>query len=95
MKSLNDVVESGKVRYIGVLLEEEHEMIPYCLDSGVGIIPRSPLARGVLPTPRSTKTSVHAHTDVPIGFTVPTRDQDVDEQIVVVWRSWRERRGSV
>ncbi|EEH45548.2 uncharacterized protein PADG_01698 [Paracoccidioides brasiliensis Pb18] len=88
MKSLNDVVESGK-------REEEHEMIPYRLDSGVGIIPRSPLARGVLPTPRSTKTSVHAHTDVPIGFTVPTRDQDVDEQIVVVWRSWRERRGSV
>ncbi len=28
--------------------EEEREMIPFCLDQGVGIIPWSPLARGVL-----------------------------------------------
>jgi aryl-alcohol dehydrogenase-like predicted oxidoreductase len=28
--------------------EEEREMIPQCLDQGVGIIPWSPLARGVL-----------------------------------------------
>jgi aryl-alcohol dehydrogenase-like predicted oxidoreductase len=29
--------------------EEEREMIPYCQDTGVGIIPWSPLARGKLP----------------------------------------------
>ncbi len=28
--------------------EEEREMIPQCLDQGVGIIPWSPLARGLL-----------------------------------------------
>ena len=28
--------------------EEEREMIPHCLDQGVGVIPWSPLARGVL-----------------------------------------------
>ncbi|MEA2466899.1 MAG: hypothetical protein QOJ57_1025, partial [Thermoleophilaceae bacterium] len=28
--------------------EEEREMIPQCLDMGVGVIPWSPLARGVL-----------------------------------------------
>ena len=28
--------------------EEEREMLPYCLDSGVGVIPWSPLARGKL-----------------------------------------------
>jgi aryl-alcohol dehydrogenase-like predicted oxidoreductase len=28
--------------------EEEREMIPQCLDQGIGIIPWSPLARGVL-----------------------------------------------
>jgi aryl-alcohol dehydrogenase-like predicted oxidoreductase len=28
--------------------EEEREMIPQCIDQGVGIIPWSPLARGVL-----------------------------------------------
>jgi 1-deoxyxylulose-5-phosphate synthase len=33
--------------------EEEREMIPLCLDSGVGVIPWSPLARGVLAGNRS------------------------------------------
>lgn len=28
--------------------EEEREMIPYCIDAGVGVIPWSPLARGLL-----------------------------------------------
>lgn len=28
--------------------EEEREMIPFCLDQGVGVIPYSPLARGLL-----------------------------------------------
>ncbi len=47
-----------------VYREEEREMIPYCLDQGVGIIPWSPLARGFLagnrtrdgqkPTPRAS-----------------------------------------
>jgi aryl-alcohol dehydrogenase-like predicted oxidoreductase len=31
-----------------VYREEEHEMIPFCVDQGVGIIPWSPLARGLL-----------------------------------------------
>jgi aryl-alcohol dehydrogenase-like predicted oxidoreductase len=33
--------------------EEEREMIPLCLDQGVGVLPYSPLARGVLVRPRS------------------------------------------
>ena len=28
--------------------EEEREMIPLCLDQGVGVLPYSPLARGLL-----------------------------------------------
>lgn len=37
--------------------EEEREMIPYCKDSGVALIPWSPLARGVLARPwKSTAT---------------------------------------
>jgi len=79
MDALNDVVKSGKARYIGassmfawqfakaqfvadlhgwtrfismqnhynlVYREEEREMIPLCLDQGVGLIPWSPMARG-------------------------------------------------
>ncbi|KAJ5198497.1 NADP-dependent oxidoreductase domain-containing protein, partial [Penicillium cinerascens] len=84
MRALNDLVDSGKVRYLGAssmfawefqalnniaekngwhkfismqdyysLLhrEEEREMHPYCRDAGVGLIPWSPLARGLLTRP--------------------------------------------
>ena len=79
MDTLNDVIKSGKVRYIGassmfawqfakaqyiaymhgwecfismqnhynlVYREEEREMIPFCMDQGIGLIPWSPMARG-------------------------------------------------
>ncbi|KAJ1560344.1 hypothetical protein HK096_009126, partial [Nowakowskiella sp. JEL0078] len=81
MEALNDLVRSGKVRYIGassmyawqfakanhvaekngwakfvsmqnyynaIYREEEREMLPFCKDSGVGVIPWSPLAQGLL-----------------------------------------------
>ncbi len=81
MTALNDIVSSGKVRYIGAssmwawefskaqytaqmqgttkfvsmqnqysLLqrEDERELLPLCADQGVGSIPWSPLARGLL-----------------------------------------------
>ncbi len=37
--------------------EEEREMLPYCVDSGVGVIPWSPLARGKLTRPWDSETS--------------------------------------
>src|SRR4051795_9127774 len=37
--------------------EEEREMLPLCLDQGVGVIPWSPLARGRLTRPWDTQTS--------------------------------------
>jgi 1-deoxyxylulose-5-phosphate synthase len=46
---------AGRTRFISmqnhynlVYREEEREMIPLCLDQGVGVIPYSPLARGLL-----------------------------------------------
>ncbi|CAF0727564.1 unnamed protein product [Rotaria sordida] len=86
MEALNDLVRSGKVRYIGassmyawqfakaqyiaekrgwtkfismqnhynlIYREEEREMIPLCIDQGVGLIPWSPFARGFLAGNRS------------------------------------------
>lgn len=49
-----------------VYREEEREMIPMCIDEGVGIIPWSPLARGFLSGTRirgSTAESPRAQTD--------------------------------
>jgi 1-deoxyxylulose-5-phosphate synthase len=37
--------------------EEEREMLPYCLDQGVGVIPWSPLARGRLTREPGTGTN--------------------------------------
>jgi aryl-alcohol dehydrogenase (NADP+) len=42
--------------------EEEREMIPLCLDEGIGVLPWSPLARGLLAGKRRTET-VRAATD--------------------------------
>lgn len=49
-----------------VYREEEREMIPFCLDNGVGIIPWSPLARGLLTGTRGRggeRHTIRAQTD--------------------------------
>ncbi|MEV7006579.1 aldo/keto reductase [Streptosporangium sp. NPDC051022] len=43
--------------------EEEREMIPLCADQGVGLIPWSPLARGLLARAGSDEASVRAESD--------------------------------
>jgi aryl-alcohol dehydrogenase-like predicted oxidoreductase len=113
MQALDDVVRSGKARYIGassmfawqfakaqhaaathgrsrfvsmqnhynlLYREEEREMIPQCIDQGVGVIPWSPLARGVLAgnrTREGTRHTVRAGTD-PFGDSLYTLDADFD-----------------
>jgi 1-deoxyxylulose-5-phosphate synthase len=68
--------------------EEEREMIPLCLDQGVGVIPWSPLARGVLAGTRSRsgeRSTTRANTDTftdylyeqPTDFDVVERAQEV------------------
>ena len=60
--------------------EEEREMIPLCVDQGVGLIPWSPLARGVLAGSRQAGT-VRTRTD-PFMKTLYDRTQDADERVV-------------
>ena len=45
-------------RYNLVYREEEREMIPLCADQGVGILPYSPLARGLLAGTRHTARAI-------------------------------------
>ncbi|MCJ1452257.1 hypothetical protein MMC28_002599 [Mycoblastus sanguinarius] len=107
MKALHDLVESGKVNYIGassmwayqfatmqfiaekhgwtkfvsmqnfynlLYREEEREMIKFCLETGVGLIPWGPLSQGQLARPhqqtgstiRSTGKSALPEADVSI-----------------------------
>ena len=112
MAALDDVVRTGKARYIGassmyawqfakaqhtaraagwtpfvsmqnpynlVYREEEREMIPLCLDERVGIIPWSPLARGLLAGSRERdggQTTVRAASD-PVAAMYVDSDFDV------------------
>ncbi|MBG0824132.1 aldo/keto reductase [Planomonospora sp. ID91781] len=43
--------------------EEEREMLPLCADQGVGVIPWSPLARGLLARAGSAESTVRAGSD--------------------------------
>lgn len=93
LEALDDLVQAGKVRYIGassgsawrmalalatserhgwarfismqnhynlLYREEEREMNPLCLHAGVGLIPWSPLARGLLTRPRPADAQVRS-----------------------------------
>jgi aryl-alcohol dehydrogenase-like predicted oxidoreductase len=46
-------------RYNLVYREEEREMIPFCADQGVGVLPYSPLARGLLAGTRERSGARH------------------------------------
>jgi aryl-alcohol dehydrogenase-like predicted oxidoreductase len=68
--------------------EEEREMIPLCVDMGVGVIPWSPLARGVLAGNRNRSGEKHTTRSETDDFTnylysQPT-DFDVVERVVEV-----------
>jgi aryl-alcohol dehydrogenase-like predicted oxidoreductase len=95
LEALNDLVRSGKVRYLGassgsawrmalalsaserrgwarfismqnhynlLYREEEREMIPLCLEEGIGVVPWSPLARGLLARPRPANSQARGDT---------------------------------
>lgn len=62
--------------------EEEREMIPYCLDSGVGLIPWSPLAAGVLARPWDSRSTIREETDTWLQSMVRGRETETDKAIV-------------
>ncbi len=62
--------------------EEEREMIPLCVDQGIGVIPWSPLARGRLARPWDEKGSTpRAGTDE-FGKTLYARTEEADRAVV-------------
>ncbi|KAL8736020.1 MAG: hypothetical protein Q9166_000582 [cf. Caloplaca sp. 2 TL-2023] len=126
MKALNDVVESGKVRYIGassmaawefqtlqniasahnwhrfismqnyhnlIYREEEREMIPYCADTGVGCIPWSPIARGMLARPWGDRSTTREKTDNYLQRMIRSRETEVDKAIVDRLEEVAKRKG--
>jgi 1-deoxyxylulose-5-phosphate synthase len=71
--------------------EEEREMLPFCADQGVGVIPWSPLARGRLTKPWDDRDSARAGTD---PFTAMyDRAEDSNRRIVDAVGAVAEERG--
>ena len=62
--------------------EEEREMIPLCLDQGVGCIPWSPLARGMLAGNRTRDGGRHTTRSSSDAFTDYLYDQPTDFDVV-------------
>ncbi|WP_263731336.1 aldo/keto reductase [Cellulomonas sp. SG140] len=60
--------------------EEEREMHPFCLDQGIGVLPWSPLARGLLTREWGT-TTTRSQTDR-FGQTLYQQSEDADRAIV-------------
>jgi aryl-alcohol dehydrogenase-like predicted oxidoreductase len=63
--------------------EEEREMLPLCLDQGVGVIPWSPLARGRLTRDWDTTTARSETDEFGQNLYLP-EDQQVTEQVAEV-----------
>ncbi|GAA3655458.1 aldo/keto reductase [Nonomuraea antimicrobica] len=67
--------------------EEEREMLPLCADQGVGVIPWSPLARGVLARAGSAATTVRTGSDERIDYLYdPENDKLVVDRVAQVAR---------
>jgi aryl-alcohol dehydrogenase-like predicted oxidoreductase len=56
--------------------------IPYCQDTGVGLIPWSPIARGALTRPWSDRSSKRAETDKFVDALVYQRENAIDKKII-------------
>jgi 1-deoxyxylulose-5-phosphate synthase len=113
MAALHDVIQAGKVRYIGatgmaawqfakmqtaaatngltrfvsmqnrynlVNREDERELLPMCRDMGVGVVPYSPLARGLLAGTRERDGQSHT---LRASAARPDRPADFDVQDAV------------
>ena len=61
--------------------EEEREMVPLCRAEGVGLIPWSPVARGLLAGSRQSNT-VRARTDAYAGMLYGERLADADQRVI-------------
>jgi aryl-alcohol dehydrogenase-like predicted oxidoreductase len=76
-----------------VYREEEREMIPLCEDQGIGVIPWSPLARGMLTGTRSTLGDSSTSRSSSDGLDQILYDQDSDWDVVEAVKKVATERG--
>jgi aryl-alcohol dehydrogenase-like predicted oxidoreductase len=57
-------------------------MIPYCRDTGVGIIPWSPIARGALARPFDSRGTVRESSDRMLASAIRGRETESDKNVI-------------
>ncbi len=97
MKALSLSERHGWARFVSMqnhynLLyrEEEREMIPLCADQGVGTIPWSPLARGLLARPLDAAATARLDSDT---YTPRLYDTPGDRDVIAAVQQVAEARG--
>lgn len=92
MKALGLQRQHGWARFICmqnyynlIYREEEREMIPLCVEEEIGVLPWSPLARGLLAGPDANPVRIESDRLVAQRF-APERDEPVIESLRVVSR---------
>ena len=86
--------------------EEEREMIRYCNETGVGLIPYSPMFGGKLARPLGYKESIRSNTPSPVGDGLTEADQTIIQRVEKLakdkgWKmshvalSWLRSKGAV
>jgi 1-deoxyxylulose-5-phosphate synthase len=100
MKALSISERNGWARFVSmqnhynlIYREEEREMIPLCIEEGLGVIPWSPLARGLLTgsrKPGDHSTTTRAGND---PFADRLYDDPADWEVVEATRKVAEARG--
>lgn len=68
-------------------------MIPLCRATGVGLIPWSPIARGVLARPWSERSTVRENSDNFLKSLIRSKENDVDKLIVDRLEEVAKKRG--
>ncbi len=84
-KAQNTAERHGWSRFVSmqnhynlVYREEEREMIPQCVDQGVGLIPWSPMARGFFARQRNAESDTSRSTTDPFARELYYRAEDFD-----------------
>jgi aryl-alcohol dehydrogenase-like predicted oxidoreductase len=57
-------------------------MIPYCRDTGVGLIPWSPIARGALARPFDDRTTTREKSDRMLNAMIRGKETETDKRII-------------
>ena len=87
-KALYTSAKNGWAKFVSmqphynlIYREEEREMLPLCLDQGVGVIPWSPLARGRLARPPDAEPTKRLESDQ-FGKSIYAKTADPDRKVI-------------